>query len=94
MGEDASASGERTAEAASAGAGGRDAATLAAGLARGERRALARAITLIESRRPDHRLAARALLSALPPPARPTLRRSRGKVRPRAAAPAPILIAR
>lgn len=74
MSEDASARGDRKAGAAPAEAGGRDAETLAAGLARGERRALARAITLIESRRPDHRLAARGLLSMLPPPARPTLR--------------------
>jgi len=40
--------------------------TLAEGLARGERRALARAITLVESTRPDHRRSARALLEALP----------------------------
>ncbi len=40
---------------------------LAARVAAGERRALARAITLAESTRPDHRAAARALLGALPP---------------------------
>ncbi len=38
---------------------------LAARLAKGERRALARAITLIESTRPDHRRAATALISRL-----------------------------
>ena len=48
-------------------------AALAAGLAAGDRRALARAITLAESTRPDHRARARALLDALPP-AGPTLR--------------------
>ena len=42
-----------------------DLSTLAAGLIAGERRALARAITLVESRRPDHRLAAIALLELL-----------------------------
>jgi len=36
-------------------------------VARGDRAALARAITLMESRRPDHREAARALLQALMP---------------------------
>jgi LAO/AO transport system kinase len=40
---------------------------LAEHLARGERRALARAITLAESTRPDHRLATRALLQHLGP---------------------------
>ncbi|OYX87365.1 MAG: methylmalonyl Co-A mutase-associated GTPase MeaB, partial [Xanthobacter sp. 35-67-6] len=40
---------------------------LAAGVARGERAALARAITLIESRRPDHRRRAEALLQGLLP---------------------------
>ncbi len=49
-------------------------AGLAAGLAAGDRRTLARAITLVESTRPDHRMAARALIAALPPPPRPTLR--------------------
>lgn len=43
-------------------------AALAARVATGERRALARAITLVESTRPDHRAAARALLAALKPP--------------------------
>ncbi|MCT8161516.1 methylmalonyl Co-A mutase-associated GTPase MeaB [Pseudoruegeria sp. SHC-113] len=38
---------------------------LAKGVQRGERRALARAITLIESARPDHRAEASALLEAL-----------------------------
>ena len=47
---------------------------LAAALARGERRALARAITLAESTRADHRAAARALVAALPPPSGGTLR--------------------
>lgn len=48
--------------------------TLAAGLAAGDRRALARAITLVESTRPDHRAAARDLLARLEAPARPALR--------------------
>lgn len=39
---------------------------LAARVAAGERRALARAITLVESARPDHRAQAQALLAALP----------------------------
>jgi LAO/AO transport system kinase len=47
---------------------------LAQRIAAGDRRALARAITLVESSRPDHRAAARALVDALPEPARPTLR--------------------
>ena len=38
---------------------------LPAGLAAGDRRALARAITVIESSRPDHRAAAGALLAAV-----------------------------
>ncbi len=42
-------------------------ARLAAALARGERRALARAITLVESTRADHRAAAAALLERLMP---------------------------
>ncbi|WP_084539626.1 methylmalonyl Co-A mutase-associated GTPase MeaB [Azorhizobium doebereinerae] len=42
-------------------------AALAAQVARGERAALARAITLIESRRPDHRRRAQALLQSLLP---------------------------
>lgn len=40
---------------------------LAAGVARGERAALARAITLVESRRADHRRRAQALLQGLLP---------------------------
>lgn len=47
---------------------------LAAALAAGDRRALARAITLVESTRPDHRARARALLAAVGTPARPALR--------------------
>lgn len=47
---------------------------LAMGILNGERRALARAITLVESTRPDHREAARALLRALPARATPALR--------------------
>ncbi|EAR51452.1 arginine/ornithine transport system ATPase [Oceanicola granulosus HTCC2516] len=46
----------------------RDVAELAERVAAGERRALARAITLVESRRADHRAAAEALLTALPVP--------------------------
>jgi LAO/AO transport system kinase len=49
-------------------------ADLAERLTRGDRRALARAITLVESTRADHRAAARALLAQLPPPERPSLR--------------------
>ncbi|HYD98216.1 MAG TPA: methylmalonyl Co-A mutase-associated GTPase MeaB [Alphaproteobacteria bacterium] len=44
-----------------------DTATLAASLRAGDRRALARAITLCESTRPDHRAAAEALLAAVLP---------------------------
>ena len=51
-----------------------DSDDLAARVASGDRRALARAITLVESTRADHRAAARALLAALPTPARPALR--------------------
>ncbi len=40
----------------------------------GSRRALAKAITLVESTHPDHREAAEALLATLPAPAKPTLR--------------------
>ncbi|HEX5453236.1 MAG TPA: methylmalonyl Co-A mutase-associated GTPase MeaB [Stellaceae bacterium] len=40
---------------------------LAAALRRGERRALARAVTLVESTRPDHRRAAEALIDAILP---------------------------
>ena len=47
---------------------------VAAALAAGDRRALARAITLVESTRPDHRAAARRLLAAIGSPARPALR--------------------
>ena len=43
-----------------------DTQTLAAQVAAGDRRALARAITLVESRRADHRAAAQDLLAALP----------------------------
>jgi LAO/AO transport system kinase len=43
-------------------------------LADGDRRALARAITLIESTRPDHRAAARDLLAGLAAGSRPALR--------------------
>ncbi|MEL6233995.1 MAG: methylmalonyl Co-A mutase-associated GTPase MeaB [Pseudomonadota bacterium] len=49
-----------------------DPETLAQAVAQGDRRALARAITLVESTRPDHRAAARALLARLP--ARPAMR--------------------
>ena len=49
-------------------------ASLAGRVAAGDRRALARAITLIESTRADHRSEARALLDALGPPPRPALR--------------------
>ena len=45
---------------------GPDTQTLADRVAAGERRALARAITLVESNRPDHRASATALLDALP----------------------------
>ncbi|TPE47993.1 methylmalonyl Co-A mutase-associated GTPase MeaB [Amaricoccus solimangrovi] len=47
---------------------------LAERLAAGDRRALARAITLVESTRPDHRRAARRLLDSLPPRETPSLR--------------------
>ncbi len=52
----------------------RSVADMAAGLAAGDRRALARAITLVESTRADHRAAARALLAGLDAPPRPALR--------------------
>jgi LAO/AO transport system kinase len=42
-------------------------ASLAAGLRQGDRRALARAITLVESTRPDHRAAAEELVAAILP---------------------------
>lgn len=44
-----------------------DPARLAEGVLAGDRTAVARAITLVESSRPDHRLAARELLTALTP---------------------------
>jgi LAO/AO transport system kinase len=47
---------------------------LARGVAAGERRALARAITLVESARPDHRAAAVALSERLAGPGRQALR--------------------
>src|SRR6056297_1565708 len=50
------------------------AAPLAEGIAKGERRALARGITLVESTRPDHRRAAAALLARLQPRAGGALR--------------------
>lgn len=45
---------------------GKDMDELFEGLLAGNRRALSRAITLVESTRPDHRARARALLAALP----------------------------
>lgn len=51
-----------------------DPQTLARALLAGERRALARAITLIESTRPDHRLAAEALLHEVLPHAGRSIR--------------------
>jgi LAO/AO transport system kinase len=51
-----------------------DIAALAAALATGDRRALARAITLVESTRPEHRALAEALLAALPVPQDPSIR--------------------
>ena len=48
--------------------------SLAESIRRGERRALARAITLVESTRPDHREAAAALLAELADPSRETVR--------------------
>ncbi len=53
---------------------GADPAALAARLAAGDRRALARAITLVESTRADHRAAARTLLGLLAPRDPPALR--------------------
>lgn len=44
------------------------------GIREGDRSALARAITLVESSRPDHRVEAAALLEALGPPPAPSLR--------------------
>ncbi|MFC7703972.1 methylmalonyl Co-A mutase-associated GTPase MeaB [Plastorhodobacter daqingensis] len=51
-----------------------DTTDLAQGVAAGDRRALARAITLVESGRPDHRQAARALLEQLAGLGRQSLR--------------------
>jgi len=51
-----------------------DVAALAAGITSQDRRALAQAITLIESTRPDHRAAAEQLLEALPGPAADVVR--------------------
>lgn len=51
-----------------------DIAALAENLATGDRRALARAITLVESTRPDHRAQAEALLAALPALGQPSIR--------------------
>ncbi|MFN3644211.1 MAG: methylmalonyl Co-A mutase-associated GTPase MeaB [Gemmobacter sp.] len=51
-----------------------DVTDLATRLAAGDRRALARAVTLVESTRPDHRRAAEALLAALAPLGRQGLR--------------------
>ncbi len=44
------------------------------GIGSGRRAAVSRAITLVESSRPEHRLEARRLLTALPTPAEPTIR--------------------
>ncbi len=51
-----------------------DIETLARDLTAGDRRALSRAITLVESTRPDHRAAAEALLARLLPLSSPALR--------------------
>ncbi len=51
-----------------------DIAAMAAAVGAGERRALARAITLVESTRSDHRAQAEALLAALPMPRSPSIR--------------------
>jgi len=51
-----------------------DIANIAAGVAAGDRRTLARAITLVESTRPDHRREAEALLAALPGRSKPSIR--------------------
>jgi LAO/AO transport system kinase len=48
-------------------AGGSEAAALAAALRQGDRRALARAITLVESTRPEHRATAERLVEAILP---------------------------
>jgi GTPase len=47
---------------------------LAEGVAAGRRAAVSRAITLVESSLPEHRVAARALLAELPAPERPAVR--------------------
>jgi LAO/AO transport system kinase len=49
------------------GIGDAETAALAAGLRQGDRRALARAITLVESTRPEHRAAAERLVAAILP---------------------------
>ena len=51
-----------------------DVTELANNLSRGDRRALARAITLVESGRADHRTRADALLEAVADPSRQALR--------------------
>ncbi len=51
-----------------------DITALAAALGNGDRRALARAITLVESTRPEHRAQAEALLAALPTAPGPSVR--------------------
>lgn len=51
-----------------------DAETLARDILAGERRALSRAITLVESTRPDHRVQANALLERLTPHAGNSIR--------------------
>ena len=51
-----------------------DIANIAAGVAAGDRRTLARAITLVDSTRPDHRREAEALLAALPGRSKPSIR--------------------
>ncbi|WP_240757632.1 methylmalonyl Co-A mutase-associated GTPase MeaB [Nakamurella flava] len=56
------------------GATATDTTRLLTDLQNGSRAALARAITLVESTRADHRAAARDLLAALPEPERPTVR--------------------
>ena len=48
--------------------------TLREGLLKGDRRALAKAITLAESANPDHRAQAESLLTSLPTTEKPTLR--------------------
>jgi len=48
--------------------------TLAQGVRAGDRAAVSRAITLVESSRPEHRAQARELLASLEPPAEPAVR--------------------